>query len=103
MFHVVVFVLIFRAGIQACAPGGSIVYSTCTLAPTQNDGVIQAACEHIWKETNIDVAIVELDHIPKLFGDIFRFYTGCRYGQLVIPSLSCNFGPMYFCKIKRLS
>ncbi|KAK3096778.1 hypothetical protein FSP39_003221 [Pinctada imbricata] len=91
------------SGIKACSPGGSVVYSTCTLSPAQNDGVVQAACEYIWKETDIDIAVVDLDFIPAICGDIFKFYKGCRYGQLVIPSLSCNFGPMYFCKIKRLN
>ncbi|KAK7497187.1 hypothetical protein BaRGS_00011481 [Batillaria attramentaria] len=49
------------AGIRSCKPGGAVVYSTCTLAAAQNDGVIQAAC------------------------------------------LTNNFGPMYFCKLRRLN
>ncbi|XP_050393189.1 5-methylcytosine rRNA methyltransferase NSUN4 [Patella vulgata] len=90
------------AGIKSCKPGGSIVYSTCTLSPPQNDGVIQAAIEEIWNETQIDIVIQDISCIAHKFKDTFRFYKGCRYGQLVLPSLIANFGPMYFSKIRRL-
>ena len=80
-----------------------MVYSTCTLSFAQNDGVIQQAVDEIWKSTNIDIAIEDLKPLQHLFKSTFNFFDGCRYGQLVIPSLSSNFGPMYFCKINRLN
>ena len=93
----------FRAGIKCCAPGGSVVYSTCTLSFAQNDGVIQQAIDDIWKSTNIDIVIEDLSPMVDSFKNTFNFYDGCRFGQLVIPSLSSNFGPMYFCKLNRLN
>lgn len=92
-------------GIKACKPGGTVVYSTCTLAPPQNDGVIQAVLERIWTETNMSlhVAIEDAKIISMKFQDTFHFYDKCRFGQLVIPKITANFGPLYFCKMRRIS
>jgi 16S rRNA C967 or C1407 C5-methylase (RsmB/RsmF family) len=79
------------------------VYSTCTLAPGQNDGVIQAAMERVWKDTKIDVAVQAVPSIAERFRNTFRFHDACRYGQLVLPTMQNNFGPIYFCKLTRLS
>lgn len=37
--------------------GGSVVYSTCTLNPAQNDGVVQMALRRIWEETSMKVVV----------------------------------------------
>ncbi|XP_060076246.1 5-methylcytosine rRNA methyltransferase NSUN4-like [Ylistrum balloti] len=90
------------AGILSCVQGGSVVYSTCTLSAAQNDGVIQSALEYIWQETDINVAVVDLNHMAKAFSKTFRFWRNSRLGQVVLPTLSCNFGPMYIAKLKVL-
>lgn len=91
------------AGIQSCKPGGSVVYSTCTLAAVQNDGVVQAAVEELWETSDIDVAVEDLSPMADMFLQTFSFHLATRFGQLVLPCLTNNFGPMYFCKLKRLS
>ena len=80
-----------------------MVYSTCTLSFAQNDGVVQQVIDEIWKSTNIDIMVEDLEPMQTMFKNTLNFYTGCRFGQLVIPTLSSNFGPMYFCKIKRMT
>uniref|UniRef100_A0A0B7ABB8 NOL1/NOP2/Sun domain family member 4 n=2 Tax=Arion vulgaris TaxID=1028688 RepID=A0A0B7ABB8_9EUPU len=90
------------SGIKACVPGGTIVYSTCTLSPAQNDGVIQAALEELMFTTQIQVVVNDLSSITDLFGHVFTFHKQTRYGQLIVPSISNNFGPSYFAKLTRI-
>uniref|UniRef100_A0A1L8DSR0 NOL1/NOP2/Sun domain family member 4 n=1 Tax=Nyssomyia neivai TaxID=330878 RepID=A0A1L8DSR0_9DIPT len=85
--------------------GGSLVYSTCSLSPVQNDGVIQMALSNSFRESGISVVIKDLTEVMKPFVEIFKFENprGLKYGQMVIPHLPSNFGPMYFCKMTRIS
>ncbi|KAH8263501.1 hypothetical protein KR044_010006 [Drosophila immigrans] len=84
-------------------PGGSLVYSTCSLSPVQNDGVVHMALQKVFTEYGITATIKDLSQQTALFGDIYKFEQpkGLKYGQMVIPYLPANFGPMYFSKITR--
>ena len=94
---------LIRSGIRNCKPGGTVVYSTCSLSPAQNDGVIQAAFEELWHSTKIDIVVEDTRNIAEHFHNVYSFHKKCRFGQLVLPNITSNFGPMYFCKIKRLN
>lgn len=78
------------------------MYSTCTLSPFQNDAVVQAALDKLWQENNVEVVVKDTSEFVQRFSDSFTFYDKCRYGQLVLPSLTANFGPAYFCKMERV-
>ena len=39
------------------AVGGTVVYSTCSLSPIQNDGVVKMALKKIWEETNHQIIV----------------------------------------------
>ena len=98
--------IFFRASIKCLKPGGSVVYSTCTLSPMQNDGVVSLALKHLWEETSIDVAIYDLSETIKPLKNFLNFSSNSkvtRFGQQIVPSIGENFGPMYFAKIKRLT
>ena len=96
---------LLKAGLLQLAPGGSLVYSTCTLSPVQNDGVVHRALSQIWEETNLNFQVADLDMAVKPFRFLCKLYgrkEGLKYGQMVVPFLPNNFGPMYFCKINRV-
>lgn len=84
-------------------PGGSLVYSTCSLSPIQNDGVVHMALQKVFTEYGITTTIKDLSRHTTLFSDVFKFEhpKGLKYGQMVVPYLPANFGPMYFSKITR--
>ncbi|XP_012266662.2 5-methylcytosine rRNA methyltransferase NSUN4 isoform X2 [Athalia rosae] len=81
-------------------PGGTVVYSTCSLSPIQNDGVVQMALKKSYEETNSTFVVRNMSASLQPLKYIFNFSKlGLKYGQVVVPSLGNNFGPMYFCKI----
>ncbi|CRK86493.1 CLUMA_CG000001, isoform A [Clunio marinus] len=89
--------------IKLLKPGGSIVYSTCSLSPVQNDGVVHMALSNVFKDHGITMTINDLSLVMQPFFSIMKFENpkGLKYGQMVIPFLPANFGPMYFCKMTR--
>ncbi|XP_076196391.1 5-cytosine rRNA methyltransferase NSUN4 [Aptenodytes patagonicus] len=93
---------LLMAGILATKPGGEVVYSTCSLSPLQNEYVIERAVEIAETQFNISIHVEDLSYFRMLFQDTFSFFSGCRLGELVLPHLTANFGPMYFCKLRRM-
>ncbi|KAM4872139.1 5-cytosine rRNA methyltransferase NSUN4 isoform 2-T3 [Thomomys bottae] len=94
---------LLAAGLLATRPGGHVVYSTCSLSHLQNEYVVQGAIELLDNQYNIKVQVEDMSHFQKLFMDTFYFFPSCQVGELVIPNLMANFGPMYFCKMCRLT
>ncbi|XP_077190000.1 5-cytosine rRNA methyltransferase NSUN4 isoform X2 [Paroedura picta] len=90
------------SGVLAAKPGGEVVYSTCSLSQLQNEYVVERAVELLNIQYNIEVRVEDLSIFRRLFQDTFTFFPNCRLGELVVPHLSSNFGPMYFCKLHRL-
>ncbi|NWQ60282.1 NSUN4 methyltransferase, partial [Neopipo cinnamomea] len=93
---------LLMAGILATKPGGEVVYSTCSLSPLQNECVVERVVEIAGTQFNINVHVQDLSHFRTLFQDTFSFFSDCRLGELVLPHLTANFGPMYFCKLRRM-
>ena len=82
------------------------MYSTCTMSPMQNDGVIRLALKHLWEETTIDASICDLTETIKPLKSFLNFSINSKvtqFGQQIIPSIGGNSGPMYVAKIKRLT
>ncbi|XP_043820581.1 5-methylcytosine rRNA methyltransferase NSUN4 [Dromiciops gliroides] len=91
------------AGLLATRPGGVAVYSTCTLSHLQNEYVVGGAIDILANQYQTDVQVEDLSCFRHLFQDTFSFFPSCRMGELVLPVLWANFGPMYFCRLRRLT
>ncbi|XP_061488856.1 5-methylcytosine rRNA methyltransferase NSUN4 isoform X2 [Rhineura floridana] len=91
------------AGMRAAKPGGNVVYSTCSLSQLQNEYVVERAMELLAIQYDINVQVEDLSYFRKCFQNTFSFYPDCRLGELILPHLTANFGPMYFCKLHRLN
>ncbi|KAF6213189.1 hypothetical protein GE061_010905 [Apolygus lucorum] len=83
--------------------GGTVVYSTCSLSPVQNDGVVHMAIKRVHEGTSKRLAIVDMTKALEPTKVIFRYRSNVlKYGHLAVPYLPDNYGPMYFCKFVRL-
>ncbi|XP_013414337.1 5-methylcytosine rRNA methyltransferase NSUN4 isoform X2 [Lingula anatina] len=94
---------LLKSGMQCCKPGGAVVYSTCTLSPGQNDQVVYAAIMDLHHNSEMQFVIEDLSCLVDAFRNVYYFDNHCKYGQLVLPHLAANFGPMYIAKIRRLN
>ncbi|KAK3769809.1 hypothetical protein RRG08_046914 [Elysia crispata] len=90
------------SAIKSCVPGGTIVYSTCTLSPAQNDGVIQAVAEELWETSEVEVAVQDLTNLSHALSHTFKFHRKSKHGLTVLPTLLNNFGPSFVSKLRRL-
>lgn len=54
--------------------------------------------------SNLDhIQVVDLRPLMRMFGNTFHFAPDLHLGEMVIPHLAANFGPIYMCKLKRLT
>ncbi|KAJ8270142.1 hypothetical protein GJAV_G00110830 [Gymnothorax javanicus] len=90
------------AGLQAVQPGGDVLYSTCTLSRLQNECVVEKAIQVAQDEFGITAHVQNLSWLTQLFGDTFCFAPKPHLGELVLPHLTANFGPIYLCKLHRV-
>jgi len=86
------------SAINSVQVGGTIVYSTCSLSPIENDGVVDSAMAEL-HSTKVET----VNFVSGLKIDEFCTSDTTKHGLLVIPSKAKNWGPMYTCKLLRVS
>ncbi|CAG4951528.1 unnamed protein product [Colias eurytheme] len=91
--------------LRLCKVGGAVVYSTCSLSPIQNDGVVHLALKQAFQMDGI-LAVVRDMSVPfSSLSSTLLLGTGKalpKYGQLVVPDVSANFGPAYVARLVRV-
>ncbi|KAI8501359.1 NOL1/NOP2/Sun domain member 3 [Branchiostoma belcheri] len=89
---------LLSSALHAVKPGGSVVYATCTLSQKENDDVV----EFCLRQNKSRIDVINLHNFSKNFQKFFRFDSSTRYGQLVLPHVDANWGPMYLAKLKKI-
>jgi 16S rRNA C967 or C1407 C5-methylase (RsmB/RsmF family) len=77
------------AALEAVKIGGIILYSTCAITPLEDEDVIRK----LYKKRSGRFELINFDC------DIAE---DREYGKIVLPDVSENRGPLYFCLIRRL-
>ncbi len=79
------------SAVLALKPGGTLIYSTCSISPLENDGVV----ERLLKKKS-DLVGLDLDH------DDLQDLEKTKFGYQMFPDRSEGAGPIYFSRLKKL-
>ncbi len=75
------------SALLALKPKGSLVYSTCSISPLENDGVIEKLIEKKGDSFTLDQVMLDIPGIEKT-----------KFGNIFLPD-NAGFGPIYFTRI----
>ncbi|XP_044143741.1 tRNA (cytosine(34)-C(5))-methyltransferase, mitochondrial-like isoform X1 [Bufo gargarizans] len=88
---------LLRSAIHALRPGGSVVYSTCTLSEAENSAVVSSVLNSCR-----DVLSVDLSDLANTLSHEFTFSAHVTHGLLVLPRKGKAWGPMFVSKLIKL-
>lgn len=102
---------LLKSALSAVRPGGTVVYSTCTLSSLENYSVVEtvlkdcpeAEPEDLWEE----LAVPFSKYFAFSHGQTAHLYCGTmslhnsRLGILVVPYPGKTWGPMFLSRIRR--
>ena len=86
-------------------PEGFLLYSTCALAPDENDLMIERLYKKFNRDGNAFVLVPpepDLSDIKDYCSLILPSYEKTKYGYQILPDVTGGAGPIYFCLIKKL-
>jgi len=91
---------LLKAGLQALKSGGTLLYCTCSIAPEENELVINEILKNL---ENFSIIKISKDYgikgLTKVFG--INLLEDLKYSQRLYPHIHDTLG-FYFCLIKKL-
>ena len=78
------------SAVLALKSGGTVVYSTCSISPFENDGVIERVLQRKSDQIAIDPECSDLSGLEKT-----------KYGFQIFPDHAGGAGPMYISRLKK--
>lgn len=93
--------ILLRA-IETCRPGGRIVYSTCSISPLENDGVVAAVLQRTRCGVRVErpARPAEGAEVRNVLLDLAE---PTELGHLLLPDTAEGWGPMYCCVLHKVS
>lgn len=79
---------LLASGVDALKTEGEIIYSTCAIAPAENDEVIAK----ILKKRPQSLEILTLPPLGE----------ATKFGRIILPDTTPGMGPLYICKLKKI-
>ncbi len=80
---------LMTSALLAARPGASILYSTCSISPLENDGVIARLLD----KKGADLEVLRLDEDP--------FSRETEFGRQILPGEKYSFGPLYWSLLRK--
>jgi len=78
------------SGLLALKPGGTLVYSTCSISPLENDGVIERLLQKKNQTVELDPANADLQDLEPT-----------RFGFQIFPDRFQGQGPIFITRLKK--
>lgn len=78
------------SAVLATRPGGTIVYSTCSISPLENDGVLERLLDRKEDQVELDPETADLSDLERT-----------RFGFQIFPDRAENQGPMFIARLRR--
>lgn len=78
------------SALLALKKGGTLVYSTCSISPLENDGVVGRLLTKKKNEVELDREVSDLIDYEKT-----------EFGFQIFPDLASGIGPIYFARLKK--
>ncbi|KAG7467145.1 hypothetical protein MATL_G00150260 [Megalops atlanticus] len=87
---------LLSSALAAIRPGGTVVYSTCTLSRAENSAVVErilTSCPN--------TELQDLGGLARSLSHHFTFDPNSKFGILIVPEKGRTWGPMFVAKLKK--
>ena len=90
------------SALLALKPGGEMVYSTCSISPLENDGVVERLLERKGDQVEcVELDVTELELKTNFYCTMNLNLEKTQYGFQIFPDQSAGQGPIYFACLKK--